>query len=157
MIPEAVLWCDPGDMTGLAWLTGHGTRFYAWEFPFFEAGDQIEAACQQQGGRLAVGYERYDIRTKLPQTHAYDAIGIIAVTRRAVRRYGCQPLAPAQQHTPTPAERRELEAIGWWVKGRNDAQSAACHMLRWLRQSGNLPARERAILSEAVRTLGAQA
>jgi hypothetical protein len=151
MIPEAVLWIDPGDDTGLAWLLDHGTAFYAWEFKFFEAGDQIEATCQQHGPRLAVGWERYDIRTRLPQTHAYDAIGIIAVTRRAVRRYGCQVLDPAQQHTPTPAEHRELEAIGWWVKGRNDAQSAAGHLLAWLRRSHNLPPREREILS-AVRT-----
>jgi hypothetical protein len=153
MIPEAILFIDPGDDTGLAWLWKHGTAFHAGEFKFFEAGDHIEDTCEQWGERLAVGWERYDIRTRLPQTHAYDAIGIIAVTRRAVRRSGCQALPPAQQHTPTTSERRELEAVGWWTPGKNDAQSAACHLLRWLRRSGNLPPRERGILSAARATL----
>ena len=153
MIPACVLAIDGGGMTGLAWLWDHGARFQVDEYPPLEAADCIEATCRTWGPGLAILWERYDIRVRLPQTSAYDAIGINMISRWMAMRHGCQILAPAQQHTPAPAERRELEAIGWWVRGRNDAQSAAWHLLHWLEHSRNLPPREREILSAVRATL----
>lgn len=153
MIPANVMAIDGGGMTGLACLWGHGTSFYADEYPPLEAADNIGETCRAWGPSLAILWEAYTIRPDLPQTHAYDAIGINMVARWMATRHRCQILAPAQQHTPTRAEHRELEAIGWWVKGKNDAQSAAWHLLHWLEQSHNLPPREREILSAVRATL----
>ena len=155
MIFPTVMWLDGGGMTGIALLLAGGTAFQADEYPFNDAAYQIEQWCAAHRGQLAIGWERYDIRPGLPQTHAYDAIGINKMAGYMAYRYGCHQLKPAQQHTPTPHERHELEAIGWWVKSKNDAQSAACHMLRYCRRSGNLPPREAAILSAAAGTIGA--
>ena len=41
----------------------------------------------------------------------------------------------------------KLRMLGWWLPGKDDAQSAGQHMLAWLLRSGNLPPRERAILA----------
>jgi DNA-directed RNA polymerase subunit N (RpoN/RPB10) len=147
MIMPAVIWCDPGGMTGIAALTGHGTRFFADEYGFEDACRQVEAACHHYGRSLAVGWERYDINTRLPQKDAHLVLEMIGVIRWCARKNQCVILEPAQQHTPKGHERLELQKIGWWVKGKNDAQSAAWHMLAWLRKTGQLPPRERAILS----------
>jgi hypothetical protein len=151
MIPACVLAIDGGGMTGLAWLWEGGTAFYADEYEPLTAADHIEATCAAWGPGLAIVWEAYKIRVNLPQTNAYDAIGINMAARWRATRHHCQIQPPAQQHTPVAAEHKELEAIGWWIKGKNDAQSAAWHLMHWLEQTGNLPPREREILS-AVRT-----
>lgn len=153
MIWPTVMWIDPGDMTGIAWLLAGGTSFQVDEYPFNDAAFQIEQWCAAHQGTLAIGWERYTIRRDKPQTHAYDALGIIGCARYFSAKYGCHQLPPAEQHTPKTFERKQLEAIGWWVPGKDDAQSAANHMLRYLRRSGNLPPREAAILSAAAGTI----
>jgi hypothetical protein len=148
MIPEAVAWVDPGGMTGLAVLWGHGQRFHADEFAFMEAGDAIEIACAQWGPRLAIGWETYTIRPHLPQTDAHTAIGMIAITRRYAIMHRCQILPGAHPNERKTVTMAMLKAVGWWVPAKDDAQSAAQHLLAWLKRSGQLPPRERAILSE---------
>lgn len=130
-LPVSALWVDPGLDTGLAWLQGE-RMFWAGEFRFMQAGTEIERICNHYGPHLAVGWERFDIRPKTPPQNAADAIEMIGVTRRIATRALCQILTPASQHTPGPQERKILAALGWWVAGKNDAQSAACHMLRWM-------------------------
>ena len=153
MILPAILWADPGGMTGIAVLAGHGSRFYCDEYDFDHAADYAEAACMAMGRSLAVGWERYVPRPGVPQTEAWMALEMIGVIRRYARKHRCVILDPAQPHTPKGHDRLELQAIGWWIPGKKDAQSAAWHMLSYLRKSGQLPPRERAILSEGVRTL----
>lgn len=130
-LPEYILVIDPGLITGLAWLA-HGLEFWADEFAFMEAGTNIEQVCQTYGSQLVVLWERFDIRPRTPPQNAADAIEMIGVTRRAATRALCRVLTPAGQHTPKPHERRILQALGWWVPAKNDAQSAACHLLNWL-------------------------
>lgn len=130
-LPVAVMWVDPGLDTGVAVLQGTH-NFWADEFRFMEAGTQIETWCNYYGAHLAVGWERFDIRPRTPPQNAADAIEMIGVTRRAATRALCRVLTPAGQHTPKPHERRILQALGWWVPAKNDAQSAACHLLNWL-------------------------
>ena len=155
MIFPTVMWIDPGDMTGIAWLLNGGTQFQADEYSFGNAAYQIEVWCAAHRAQLAIGWERYTIRRDKPQTHAYDALGIIGIARYLTAKHHCYVLPPAEQHTPKTFERKQLEAIGWWVPGKDDAQSAANHMLRYLWRSGNLPPREAAILSAAAGTIGA--
>lgn len=138
-LPVAVMWVDPGLDTGLAVLQGD-VNFWADEFRFMQAGTQIETWCSYYGAHLYVGWERFRIHPRTPPQDAADAIEMIGVTRRVATRALCKILTPAEQHTPKPAERRALQQLGWWVTGKNDAQSAACHMLRWiLRDVSNPP------------------
>jgi hypothetical protein len=154
MIYETVLWLDTGNMTGFAMLDRHGRDFWADEFDFQTAAVCLENLCASRGPRLAVGYERYVVDPRRPQTHVYDALGMTGVTRYLARKYRCIGLPPSQAHTPTKAEHQILAAIGWWPRGRNDAQAAAWHLYGWCQRTHNLPPRERAILLEGVSTMG---
>jgi hypothetical protein len=147
MIHPVVIWEDPGGMTGLAWLL-HGHDFSCDEYSFLEACEQVEQYCRYYQGSLAIGWETYHIRTHLPQTHAHTALEMIGATRYLATKYRCHILPHAEPHKPTTEDKRLLKAVGWWVPGKDDAQSAACHMLKYLMRTGNLPPREAALLSE---------
>lgn len=141
MLPPCVLWIDPGGMTGLAWLwqENGGSRFWADEYPFQEAGQHIEDTCQRYGPALWIGWETYQVTRGEPQANARDAIEPIGAARYLAGKYGCRVLMEGERHTPKPHEREWLQAAGWWVPGKNDAQSAACHMMRWLLRAGQMP------------------
>jgi hypothetical protein len=147
MIHPMVMWMDPGGDSGLAWLWDTGTRFHADEFRLPQLVYQIEDTCSRYRRYAAVGWERYFPIPGKPQTNAADAIEPIGVLKSAAIRYGCTILKPAEPRTPDASEHQQLEAIGWWVPGKDDAQSAAGHMLRYCRRSGNLPPAVAAILS----------
>lgn len=147
MLPPVVLWIDPGLMTGLSWLL-NGWDFHADEYGFMEAGTKIENTCADFGRSCWVGWERFKIGPHTPPLDAHHAIEMIGVARRYGWRNGCRILTEAQQHTPTALDQQRLKAIGWWVPGKKDAQSAACHMLSWLMRQGEVPPRERAVLDQ---------
>jgi hypothetical protein len=135
-------------MTGLATLIRG--RFHADERPFLEAGHKVYALCAEYKQALWVGWERFTI---MPGTHKLtrqpEAMEMIGVIRYLALTWGCRILEPAQQHTPDATDQERLKAIGYWVPGKNDAQSAAAHMLNWLLASQSLPPREAGILSAA--------
>lgn len=137
-LPPCVLWIDPGDMTGLARLV-RGREFHAGEWAFRDAGDRIYGCCAEWKSGLWVGWERYRIDPRKPQTHAYDAIGMIGVARYFATVFGCVILPPAQPDERNTASPAALKAIGWWIPGRDDAQSAAQHLAAWLQRTGNTP------------------
>lgn len=149
MLPPAVLWIDPGGMTGLARLE-RGT-FTVDERAFQAAGDFIVGMTHHYGPMLSLGWERFTI---FADTHKYtqqpEALEIIGLARYHATANRCRILPEQEQMTPKPGDRRKLEAIGWWLPGKNDAQSAANHMLVWLLRQGELPPRERAMLAAAV-------
>lgn len=135
----AELWLDPGDMTGFALLTSHGD-FWADEFPFYVACDWVAWFCRTYGPGLKIGWERFTITAETHKlTRQPDAIHIIGVCRWQARLWHCQVLAEAQRHTPNAAEQAELRELNWWVPGKNDAQSAACHLLKHLQRSNTIP------------------
>jgi hypothetical protein len=145
MLPLAVLWVDPGKMTGIASLTiagqQPGHKFGADEFPFQEACSRVESWCSGWGQSLAIGWERFDINSqthKKTQGGTKDALHVIGVLRYLTGKYGCRFLGEANQHTPGPHDQRQLRKLGWWVPGKDDAQSAACHMLAWLTRENEL-------------------
>lgn len=152
-LPPAVLWIDPGQMTGIAtllsndasWgtmvLKGTEPSFAADEFPFAAACPEIEGLCRRYGQTLAIGWERFDIndRThKKTQAGIKDALHVIGVCRYLTGKYNCRFLGEAQQHTPDSTDRQRLQLLGWWRPGKDDAQSAAAHMLRWLIRENEL-------------------
>jgi len=139
VIAPLVLWIDPGGMTGLAVYEAVSGGFEADEFEFHEACSRIEWYCQTFRGTLAIGWERYTPRPDKPQTNAADALCPIGVARYVSRKYRCLVLPEGPQMTPKTADRKLLADIGWWVPGKNDAQSAAHHMLKWMMRSGNVP------------------
>jgi hypothetical protein len=156
MLPPALLWVDPGGMTGLARLRTapafETTRvmpvfFEADEFAFTAACLRIENMCEDYRGRLWLGWERFDITSNTHKlTRQSDALHVIGVCRFLAQKYGVRVLEPAQQMTPTKAEQEKLKALGWWVPGKDDAQSASAHLLRYLVRERELPPRETEIL-----------
>lgn len=137
-LPPAVAWVDPGLDTGIAVLM-NGDQWWCDEFRFMEAGTVIESLCSFYGAQLAIGWERFDIRPKTPAIDAHHAIEMIGVTRRIATRQLCQILTPANQHTPKGAERKILQQLGWWLPNKNDAQSAAWHLVSWMLREHSAP------------------
>lgn len=152
-LPPALLWIDPGKMTGVANLTidsGYGSlAFSVDEYDFQAAGYMIEGTCIYWKRNLAIGWERFTITGQThKKTRQPEAMEVIGVARYVSHKYGCQVLEPAQQHTPDVNDQARLRALGWWKPGKDDAQSAAAHMLNYLLRTGTLPAREAAILRQ---------
>lgn len=142
-----VLWCDPGKSTGLAlW---NGQREQIGEYGFRQAAFNIAWACEHFGPRLRVGWERFTIK---PDTHkksadAHHAIEMIGVCRYLAGLHGAQVLtaaAPGDRNVATPAKLRKL---GWWVPGKDDAQSAAQHLAAWMLRSGEIPPELREVVT----------
>jgi hypothetical protein len=135
-------------MTGLATLVRG--RFQADELAFQEAGTRIWGICAEYRAALWIGWERFTVNASThKKTSQPDALKMIGVADWIATTWGCHILQPAGQHTPDTADQQRLKALGWWVPGKDDAQSAAAHMLRWLMQTGSLPPREAGILSSA--------
>lgn len=133
-------------MTGLAVLVG--TAFWADEYPFQLTGSWIESMCVSWRDHLAIGWERFIIDAGThKKTRQPEAMEIIGVARYFAARYGCQILTPADPHTPDKADQAALKALGWWVPGKNDAQSAAAHLLNWLIRANCLPAEYATVLA----------
>lgn len=149
MLRPVTAWVDPGGMTGIAiWQSAMGGFFSAAEYPFDEAGDALWDLAGNYGRSMAIGWERFTVG---PQTHKLtsqpEAMEVIGLCRWVAHYHGCHVLTPAQQHSPDRADREALQKIGWWVPGKDDAQSAACHMLRWMKRENELPASVRQALS----------
>jgi hypothetical protein len=154
MLPQAVLWIDPGMDTGLAALVNHGTLFYCDEFGFMEAGTNIERFCQLYGPRAAVGWERYDVDPHRPQKDAHHALEMIGVARRYSTMHLCQQIEPALPGKRKTATMAMLKALGWWVPAKDDAQAAASHMLAWLMRTHQVPPREQELLDQLAERAG---
>lgn len=159
MLAPATLWVDPGKMTGLAfyqvmpWSPNWEEplpQFHADELPFGPACYALEGLCQAWTNRLAFGWERFTINAsthKKTLEGTYDALHVIGVCRHLAQKYGCRVLPEAQQASPSPEEQKQLRALGWWIPSKDDAQSAAAHLLRYMQHSGDLPAKEREVLN----------
>jgi hypothetical protein len=145
-----VLWADPGGMTGVAvwWpVPGAEPGFIAAEYDFTTAASQVDEVCKHFGDRLDVGWEDFIIRPKTPPSDAHHALEMIGVIRWAMLRNGCRQIGPAQPEQRKAATRDMLEAIGWWRPGKDDAQSAAAHMLSWMLRTGQVPDRQAVVLA----------
>ena len=147
MLPAAVMWIDPGMDTGLAVLL-NSRQFYADEYRFMQAAGAISYTCQAFRERLWIGWERYDIDRRLPQQDAHHAIEMIGVARREATENGCRILPPAAPADRKLATMAMLKAIGWWVPAKDDAQSAAQHMLAYLHRVHEVPPDQRAVLDQ---------
>jgi hypothetical protein len=122
-------------------------EFWVTEAPFIWAGNHIESACQAWGRGLSVGWEKFTIHAKTPAADAHHAIEMIGVARRAALIHGCPILSPAAPGDRNVATMAKLKALGWWVPGKDDAQSAAQHALAWMLRTNNLPPREAGVLA----------
>lgn len=136
--PPYLVWVDPGGMTGIASLV-RGT-FHVDEYPFDEACDQLTSMADWTGRHLHLGYEKFTI---LPSTHklspqpeAYELPGVI---KYLAHKYRCVLLKPAMPSERNTASAAELAALGWWLPGKNDAQSASQHLLSYLKRENCVP------------------
>lgn len=138
--PPVTLWIDPGGMTGFAcWVCGTD-RFWADEFPWARACDELTALAGYWGPVLYIGYEKFTILPSThklsPQSEAYEFPGVIKYVAQV---HGCgllQPAKPSERNVATPAM---LRKIGWWVPGKNDAQSASQHLYAWMLRENCVP------------------
>jgi len=151
MLPPAVMWVDPGGMTGLAVLT-QGRDFWAEEFPPQLAGSTIAKFCEQWNYGGLIGWERFHIGPqthKLTQEPVHQAIEMIGVCRYLANASRVQIATPAAPDDRKPASQLMLRKLGIWPVGKDDAQSAAQHLVAWCLRTGNLPTAWRATLATA--------
>jgi hypothetical protein len=148
-LPPAVLWIDPGGMTGLAMYQKGGLpAFWANEYGFMDASGLIMAACTEYRDRLWVGWEAFHInaKTHTKSADAHSAIEMIGVARFAAVANRCRVLSPANPGDRNVATQVMLNALGWWRPGKDDAQSAAQHMLAYMLRTSAVPADESRVL-----------
>jgi len=138
ILPPALMWIDPGLVTGVALLRDR-EMFWSAEAGFMEAGTWIENLCSSQGQHCWVGWESFRIHPHTPPADAHHAIEMIGVTRRYATRYCCKILTPASPASPSALDQRLMKALGWWKPGFKDANSAAAHLLRFMMVSNAMP------------------
>lgn len=133
-----VIWIDPGKATGIAmWSPEAG--FHVFEDQFGNACDRIESACRYWNTALRLGWEHFSILPGTPPDDAHHAIEMIGVCRRYMHVHACKQIGPAMPGQRKLATMAMLKALGWWVPGKDDAQSAAQHLLAWMLRTGNTP------------------
>jgi hypothetical protein len=147
VLPPAVMWVDPGLMTGIAMYTKFDEKLDVDEYPFQRAGEVLWNRMMHYRSSLTVGWERFII---MPDTHKLtpqpEAIEIIGVTKFLAGVFNCRTMTPANPMSPDVEAQRRLKALGWWLPGKNDAQSAANHMLAWMLKANELPPRMREMI-----------
>jgi hypothetical protein len=150
-LPHAVLWIDPGKMTGLALYSQlRSSNPHTWncaESDFANAGIQIQWSCEVWKSHLHIGWEDFTVHPRTPSIDAHHALEIIGVARYFALRNNCHILTPAKPEQRKVATPGMLQALDWWVPGKDDAQSAAQHMLAWMLRTNNVPAREAGVLA----------
>jgi hypothetical protein len=145
------MWIDPGGMTGLATLIG-GQDFWTDEFPPQRAADMIDLFCTRWNYGGVVGWERFHIGPqthKLTQEPVHQTIEMIGVARYLATSRHVRILTPAAPDDRKVANPTVLRSLGIWPAGKDDAQSAAQHLVAWCLRTGNLPAHWRASLHTA--------
>ena len=147
MLPPVTMWIDPGLMTGIAVYYRYENKFEVDEYPFQRAGEVLWHRMSHFGSSIAVGWERFTIG---PETHKLtpqaEAVEIIGVARFLAGVWRCRLLTPAAPGDRDTATMAMLEKLGWWLPGKDDAQSAAQHMLAWMLRANELPPAERQLI-----------
>lgn len=139
-LPPAVMWVDPGKATGIAlWSIYIRNKFQVWELDFMGASRCIESICASYRHELWVGWEHFTIGPRTPAADAHSAIEMIGVTRLHAMSYACTILPRAMPDERTVATAKMLIELGWWLPGKDDAQSAAQHLLAWMLRTGKVP------------------
>lgn len=151
MLPPAVMWIDPGGMTGLATLT-KGTDFWTDEFPPQQACEIIANFCHMWNHGAVIGWERFHIGPgthKLTQEPIHQTIETIGVARYLATAHHVRILTPAAPEDRKAASAAMLRKLGIWPAGKDDAQSAAQHLVSWCLRTGDMPSGWRATLTTA--------
>lgn len=151
MLAQAVMFIDPGGMTGLATLSG-AQEFWADEFPPDRAAEIIASFCERCNYAGMIGWERFHIGPqthKLTQEPVHQTIEMIGVARYLAVTHHVRIITPAAPDDRKVANPAMLRALGIWPSGKDDAQSAAQHLVAWCLRTGDMPAHWRAKLTTA--------
>lgn len=151
MLSPAVMWIDPGGMTGLATLID-GRVFWADEYTPQQAAEHIAFFCNRWNHGGMIGWERFHIGPqthKLTQEPVHQTIEMIGVARYLAAVYHVRVITPAAPDDRKAASPALLRKLGIWPAGKDDAQSAAQHLVAWCLRTGNLPEHWRATLATA--------
>jgi hypothetical protein len=129
-------------MTGVATYYRDTGQMCAFECAQMDASAMVWSLCAAHRDSLAIGWEKFTITgntAKFTRAGSNAAIEVIGVCRWAAHAWSCTVLPAAQQHTPDAADQHLLKSLGWWVPGKDDAQSAAAHLVRWMLRSNQAP------------------
>lgn len=127
-------------------------KFWADEYPPQQAGEIVQTFCEHWPYSGVIGYERFHIGPgthKLTQEPVHETIETIGVVRYLATMHHVRILTPAAPDDRKVASPDKLRALGIWPAGKDDAQSAAQHLVAWCLRTGNLPTGWRATLSTA--------
>jgi hypothetical protein len=148
MLPPAVMWIDPGKVTGIAvYERSQPQQFRVTELDFLAAGILIESWTLRYISMAWVGWEAFHVHPRTPPADAHYAIEMIGVARHWALRHQCRVLTPPSPNDRKVATMAKLKTLGWWPPGQKDAQSAAQHLLAWLLRENEVPPRERELLA----------
>jgi len=166
IVPETILWVDPGESTGwAAWVTlpavsnidtvrtsfvrlGYDNipTFFSGQLPWVAACEDLYSILWQFHRAVTVGWEDYLLTpgNRHHDPHALKVIGFLEwVTQR--HSYLGEVQAPTVL-TPQPSASRtlattgnKLHRLGWYTPGERDSNAAAAHLLSYLLRAHRLP------------------
>lgn len=137
--PAAVVWLDPGLLTGWAiWTDDH--QFTSGQLGFEDLGFFLEADAEQLGPDMAIGWEQYIVtqgggKAGTPK-HSLKVIGMV---EWLCLRHGVNVLASQPSASRKLGGDLQLKRLGWYRAGKRHANDAASHLLSWLIREGTLP------------------
>lgn len=126
----AVVWFDPGLISGWARLTGG--EFTSGEANFVGIGDVVAWHCAQEND-VSFGWERFDITSTTHQMKGSSwSLEVIGVTRWLALEAGKRVLDPQSRESRLMVQESLLKAMNWHKPGLGHANDAARHLLAWM-------------------------
>lgn len=141
---DTIIWVDPGKSTGWALWDTTG-RFASGQHDAQGVENLLYLALMRAATWYQVGWEDYLI-TGSPVRHDGSALRVIGFLEWVTRYTGCGVLKPMPSSARRLGSDANLDALGWRVPGRRDANAAAAHLLAHLLRERLLPASQLRLL-----------
>jgi hypothetical protein len=145
----AVVWFDPGLISGWARLTGD--VFSSGEGNFIDIGDVVAWHCAQEN-EVSFGWERFDITPATYQMRGSSwSLEVIGVIRWLALEADQKILDPQSRESRLMVQENLLKAVRWHKPGLGHANDAARHLLAWLVKNHRLPDDVQSIVMQYVK------
>lgn len=136
---SAVVWLDPGKLTGWAMLDSTDT-FLSGQEDFDHIDDLVNGWAALAGPGLWIGWEMYLVttgggKTGIPR-YSFEVIG---AAKSACRRHSATMLKPMPSSSRKLGDDPKLKRMGWWKPNHRHANDAANHLLAWALRENMLP------------------
>lgn len=139
MLPDVVMWLDPGLMTGWSMLM-YGKDFDSGQCQFIDVGELVQQYGRTYQNSMSVGWERYIVtsggaRTGTPEP-SLETIGMV---RWLCYENNVTVLNPVPSAMRMLGSKDKLKTLGWFKPGKQHANDASMHLLSWMLRERNLP------------------